>query len=178
MQLRSFIVVSKDFCITFSISEVVCMYPKKDLRAIHQIDIHRSPVDVVLQTHPEWIEKLTYVSISQIMGSHFSDFYDLQGLFIEEIYYVWMHWIIKMAFLLFYLRFATKLFRSLVYCTIGLNTLFTIIQWFIYCLQCIPLDTFFHPEAHPNVKCFDNSILAFVPAALVSSRADILAMYS
>lgn len=80
-----------------------------------------------------------------------------------------MHWIIKMAFLLFYLRFVnTKLFRTLVYCTMALNTLTVLTTWSIYCLQCIPLDAYFHPAAHPTVKCLDKSILAFVPAALVS----------
>ena len=80
-----------------------------------------------------------------------------------------MHFIIKMAFLLFYLRFATKTFRKLVYCTMGINGLFTLITILIYCFQCKPLDAFFHPLNHPGVKCIDNSVLAFVPAAFVSS---------
>jgi hypothetical protein len=71
-----------------------------------------------------------------------------------------MHWVIKMAFLLFYLRF-------LVYGTMGLNTLFAIITWLLYVLQCVPLDAYFNPAAHPAVKCLDKSILAFVPAAFV-----------
>lgn len=105
-------------------------------------------IEEVMTTHPEWLPKL------------------ITALFVEELYYVLMHWVIKMAFLLFYLRFATKRFRTLVFCTIGLNCAFTVIQWLIYCLQCIPIDAFFHPELHPGVKCIDNSILAFVPAAL------------
>jgi hypothetical protein len=76
-----------------------------------------------------------------------------------------MHWVIKTAFLLFYLRFATKIFRTLVYCTVGLNTILTLIIWLMYCFQCMPLDAFFNPAAHPTTKCLDNSILAFVPAA-------------
>src|SRR6266487_2807371 len=76
-----------------------------------------------------------------------------------------MHWIIKTAFLLFYLRFATKIFRTLVFCTMGLNTIFTLIIWLMYCFQCMPLDAFFNRAAHPTTKCLDNSILAFVPAA-------------
>jgi hypothetical protein len=92
-----------------------------------------------------------------------------QALFVEEIYYIWMHWVIKTAFLLFYLRFAnTRVFTTLVYCTMGLNTLFAIITWLLYCLQCVPLDAYFHPAAHPTVKCLNRSILAFVPAAFVS----------
>lgn len=104
-----------------------------------------------MATHPEWLPKL------------------ITALFVEELYYVLMHWVIKMAFLLFYLRFATKRFRTLVFCTIGINCAFTVIQWLLYCLQCIPIDAFFHPELHPGVKCIDNSVLAFVPAALVSN---------
>ncbi|CZS96968.1 uncharacterized protein RCO7_02708 [Rhynchosporium graminicola] len=102
----------------------------------------------VMTTHPEWLPKL------------------ITALFVEELYYVLMHWVIKMAFLLFYLRFATKAFRTLVIVTIGLNCVFTVGQWLLYCLQCMPLDAFFHPELHPGVKCIDNKILAFVPAAL------------
>lgn len=78
-----------------------------------------------------------------------------------------MHWVVKTAFLLFYLRFAVKGFRLLVFCTMGLNTLFTVITWLVYCFQCIPLDAFFNKAAYPEVKCLDNSILAFVPAAFV-----------
>ncbi|KAH6714279.1 hypothetical protein DL95DRAFT_341111 [Leptodontidium sp. 2 PMI_412] len=105
-------------------------------------------IEEVMATHPEWLPKL------------------ITALFVEELYYVLMHWVIKMAFLLFYLRFATKRFRTLVFCTIGINCAFTVIQWLLYCLQCIPIDAFFHPELHPGVKCIDNSVLAFVPAAL------------
>ena len=81
-----------------------------------------------------------------------------------------------MAFLLFYLRFATRVFRTLVYFTMALNTLFTVTIWLIYCLQCIPLDTFFHKAAHSTVKCLDNSILAFVPAAFVSTLSPSLGL--
>lgn len=80
-----------------------------------------------------------------------------------------MHFIIKMAFLLFYLRFATRIFRKLVYYTMALNVAFTLLQWFLYCFQCTPLDAFFHKAAYPTVKCLDNKILAFLPAALVRS---------
>lgn len=81
--------------------------------------------------------------------------------------YTWMHFIIKVAFLLFYLRFATKLFRKLVYVTMGINVIFTLATILLYCFQCLPLDAFFHPERHPNVKCVSKSFLAYVPAAFV-----------
>lgn len=81
--------------------------------------------------------------------------------------YTWMHFIIKMAFLLFYLRFAAKSFRKMVYITMGINCLFTLIIMLIYCLQCIPLDAFFQPAEHPDVKCLNKNTLAFPPAAFV-----------
>jgi hypothetical protein len=64
----------------------------------------------------------------------------------------------------------TRLFvhRTLVYYTIALNCIFALVQWLIYCLQCIPLDAFFHRQDYPTVRCLDNSVLAFVPASLVS----------
>ena len=92
-----------------------------------------------------------------------------QALFAEEIYYIWMHWVIKMAFLLFYLRFATtRTFKYLVYSTMGLNTIFSTITWTLYVLQCMPLDALFHPAAHPTAKCVDRAVLAFVPTGFVS----------
>ncbi|KAJ5040863.1 uncharacterized protein L3040_005422 [Drepanopeziza brunnea f. sp. 'multigermtubi'] len=102
----------------------------------------------VIKYHPEWLQKLTTT------------------LFVEEIYYVLMHFIIKMTFLLFYLRFATKGFRTLVHYSIALNCIFAVVQWLLYCLQCIPLDAYFHHNDHPTVKCLENSVLAFVPASL------------
>jgi hypothetical protein len=92
-----------------------------------------------------------------------------QALFAEEIYYIWMHWVIKMAFLLFYLRFATtRTFRYLVYGTMGLNNIFSIITWLLYVLQCMPIDAIFHPAAHPTAKCINRAVLAFVPTGFVS----------
>lgn len=80
-----------------------------------------------------------------------------------------MHFIVKMAFLLFYLRFATKTFRTLVYVTMGINFIFTLITMLIYGLQCLPLDAFFHPMLHPDVKCLNKNTQAFVPASFVST---------
>ncbi|PMD31099.1 hypothetical protein L207DRAFT_473067 [Hyaloscypha variabilis F] len=109
----------------------------------------------VVTTHPEWLLNLSY------------------ALFAEEIYYIWMHWVIKTAFLLFYLRFATsRTFRYLVYGTMGLNTIFSIITWILYVLQCMPLDALFHPAAHPGAKCINRAVLAFVPTGF-SAFVDI-----
>ena len=123
----------------------------------------------VLTTNPEWLINLAYVSICPLTKVVFRLANCSQALFAEEIYYIWMHWVIKMAFLLFYLRFATtRTFRCLVYGTMGLNTIFSIITWLLYVLQCMPLDAIFHPAAHPTAKCVDRAVLAFAPTGFVS----------
>ena len=74
-----------------------------------------------------------------------------------------------MTFLLFYLRLAhTNTFKYTIWGTMGLNTMFTVIIWLIYCFQCIPLDAYFHPAAHPLTVCLPKQVLYYVPAALVS----------
>ncbi|KAH6696489.1 hypothetical protein DL95DRAFT_507359 [Leptodontidium sp. 2 PMI_412] len=109
----------------------------------------------VMREHPEWMQNLVH------------------ALFAEEIMYSWMHFIIKTAFLLFYLRFAINTFRKLAYATMGINLVFTLATILLYCFQCRPLDAFFNPLNHPDVKCIDNSVLAFVPAAF-SIFVDVL----
>lgn len=48
-----------------------------------------------------------------------------QWLFVEEILYYTVHWVIKSAFLVFYLRLSpdSDTFRQAVYTGVGLNTL-------------------------------------------------------
>jgi hypothetical protein len=76
-----------------------------------------------------------------------------------------------MAFLLFYLRLSPETtFRRWVYMAMALNVMFTLTNWLIACLQCIPLDAFFHPAAHPGTKCISQFVTFFVPAFLVSCR--------
>ncbi len=81
------------------------------------------------------------------------------------------HWMIKMAFLLFYLRLSReRAFQRCVYAAIALNTLIAFTNWTMTCLQCIPLDAFFHPALYPDVKCISRFVIFFVPAILVSLR--------
>ncbi|OKL58121.1 hypothetical protein UA08_06435 [Talaromyces atroroseus] len=90
-----------------------------------------------------------------------------KALFAEEIYYIWMHFTIKMSFLFFYLRIShTRQFTYLVYGTMGLVTTFTIIAWLIYCLQCIPLAAFWDAAAYPDAKCLSTKITYYVAVAL------------
>lgn len=79
-----------------------------------------------------------------------------------------VHWTIKQAFLLFYLRLSPKRnFHIAVYSTMAINTSFTIINWLLAFLQCRPLDAMIHPAAHPNPQCLNQFVVMMVPTALV-----------
>ncbi|KAH8788026.1 hypothetical protein F5883DRAFT_400793 [Diaporthe sp. PMI_573] len=88
-------------------------------------------------------------------------------LFVEELWYMVTHWTIKMTFLIFYIRLSpNRKFRITCFATMGLNTAFMIINWLLALLQCIPLDAYFHPEAHPDAKCIDKGVLLLGPSIL------------
>ncbi|OCL06105.1 hypothetical protein AOQ84DRAFT_366094 [Glonium stellatum] len=91
----------------------------------------------------------------------------VKWLFIEEIFYMFTHWTIKQAFLLFYLRLSPqKNFRRMVLGTMVLNTAFTAINWMLAFLQCIPFDAILHAAAHPGAKCINKLVLLIVPSIL------------
>ncbi|KAL1962759.1 hypothetical protein VTN77DRAFT_9213 [Rasamsonia byssochlamydoides] len=90
----------------------------------------------------------------------------IKCLFAEEIYYIWMHFIIKTTFLLFYLRLAHKpLFTYSVYATMALNGVLTLTIWLIYCFQCTPHAAFFNPAAYPDATCLPKSITYYLVAS-------------
>jgi len=81
---------------------------------------------------------------------------------------MFLHWIIKQAFLLFYLRLSPQRgFQIAVYITMGINASFTIINWMLGFLQCRPLDAMIHPEAYPDAQCLNQYAVMMVPTALV-----------
>ncbi|KAL3584537.1 hypothetical protein FPOAC2_13999 [Fusarium poae] len=91
----------------------------------------------------------------------------LKGLLVEEFYYVWMQFGVKLCFLLSFFRIFGKV-------TLRIPLLFvtafhvgsTIAIWLLYALQCRPLKAFYHPELYPNVKCISNNIAYFIPYSL------------
>lgn len=83
---------------------------------------------------------------------------------------MFVHWTIKQAFLLFYLRLSPRRgFQIAVYSVMGLNTAFTIVNWSLAFLQCRPLDALFHPKNHPNAQCLPQLVVMMVPTALVGT---------
>ncbi|KAF9700116.1 hypothetical protein EKO04_001590 [Ascochyta lentis] len=88
-------------------------------------------------------------------------------LFIEEVYYYFVHWVVKFAFLFFYLRLSPdKTFRKLVYFGMGTNVAIFIANILIAFLQCMPFDEIFHPGTHPEPKCIPKIVLLVVPSIL------------
>ncbi|CAN9248514.1 unnamed protein product [Alternaria alternata] len=91
----------------------------------------------------------------------------VKWLFIEEVVYYSVHWVIKSAFLLFYLRLSpSKTFRIAVYIGGVLNLAILIINIMLACFQCIPFDEILHPGTHPDAICISKLVLLIGPSVL------------
>ncbi|KAG9191255.1 hypothetical protein G6011_09343 [Alternaria panax] len=106
-------------------------------------------------------------------GLHMETLSDVQQLeivkwlFIEEVVYYSVHWVIKSAFLLFYLRLSpSKTFRTAVYVGGALNLAILIINVMLACFQCIPFDEILHPGTHPDAICISKLVLLKGPSVL------------
>ncbi|KAL4919423.1 hypothetical protein BDW62DRAFT_199734 [Aspergillus aurantiobrunneus] len=88
-------------------------------------------------------------------------------LFIEEVFYMFVHFVLKQTFLLFYLRLSPeKSFRWTVYGTMLLCVIFLAVEWLLAFLQTQPLDAYFHPEKYPDAKRLNEYVVQMVPTAL------------
>src|ERR1700761_9380736 len=97
-----------------------------------------------------------------------------QWLFVEEIFYFFVHWTIKQTFLSFYLRFSRDpVFHRHIRLATGLNAAVIIVNWLLSFLQCIPFDAIMHRAAHPDAKCINSLIIFLVPAILVRAPSSI-----
>ncbi|XHG05700.1 hypothetical protein AWENTII_008914 [Aspergillus wentii] len=80
---------------------------------------------------------------------------------------MFVHWTIKQAFLLFYLRLSIDIsFRRMVYGTMVLNTMVLITNWLLAFLQCDPFQALFNRAAYPYAKCLDPYIVNMLPIGL------------
>ena len=75
-----------------------------------------------------------------------------------------------MSFLFFFLRLSqSRPFHIAVYLVMGANAFVTVGTWTLYCLQCIPIEAYWYPERHPDVKCLPFSLSLWLPATAVST---------
>jgi len=94
-------------------------------------------------------------------------------LLVQQFYYAFMHFIIKLCILAFYLRLSPqRSFRLAVYGTIVLNTACTLAIWLLFCFQCIPMKAFWSPMR--EAKCLPPVLLWFLPASLVGAPLELL----
>ncbi|KAK8087401.1 hypothetical protein PG994_002375 [Apiospora phragmitis] len=100
----------------------------------------------------------------------------LQYLFAEEFYYLFLQFLIKMSFLCFYFRTLTTTtrFQNAVYVVMSLVCCQTVRTWIFYCLQCIPIDAYFHPELYPNRRCVASSLSYYLPSVVNVSMDAII----
>ncbi|KAL1596517.1 hypothetical protein SLS60_009164 [Paraconiothyrium brasiliense] len=88
-------------------------------------------------------------------------------LFVQEIFYYVVHWLIKASFLVFYLRLSPEVgFRRLVWIGLAANTVMLIFNELISILQCNPVIAVLRPFEHPEAKCLERLVVFFVPASL------------
>jgi hypothetical protein len=119
-----------------------------------------------------------------------------QWLFVEEIVYYSVHWVMKSAFLFFYLRLSPDGtdFRYAVYAGLGLNTIVWGCNMYVIaflhlrqemltsetrllaCIQCMPFDEILHPGTHPDAYCMNKLVVLLLPCLLVSSLHSILSV--
>lgn len=66
---------------------------------------------------------------------------------------MFVHFTVKMAFLVFYLRLSPKKnFKFTVYATMVICTMFLIVEWLLAFLQARPLAAMFNQQAYPDAK--------------------------
>ncbi|PWY68598.1 hypothetical protein BO70DRAFT_400227 [Aspergillus heteromorphus CBS 117.55] len=91
----------------------------------------------------------------------------IKWFFIEDVIYMFVHWTLKQAILVSYLRLSPqRSFRNTVYGAMILNALFTIANWLLAFLQCRPLEAIFYPGEYPNAKCIGTYVVLMVPTGL------------
>ena len=82
--------------------------------------------------------------------------------------YLFLHFWIKMSFLLFFLRLSPdRGFRIAVFCVIAANVIVTVGTWVLYSLQCQPIEAYWYPERYPDIKCLSFGLSLWLPATSV-----------
>ncbi|KAH6851565.1 hypothetical protein BKA58DRAFT_326344, partial [Alternaria rosae] len=90
-----------------------------------------------------------------------------QTSFIEEIVIYGAHSVIKITFLLFYLRLSVgQMFRGFVYLGFALAFSVFLSSLLMTVLQCIPFEKILNPMLHPEVTCIDMRVMMLTPPIL------------
>ncbi|PYH91802.1 hypothetical protein BO71DRAFT_401046 [Aspergillus ellipticus CBS 707.79] len=118
-------------------------------------------------------QAILYISLHYGCGLHTHELSSYQWehitewFFIENIFYMLVHWTLKHAFLLFYLRLSPqRTFQRTVYGAMILNTLVIIANWLLAFLQCRPLEAIFHPTEYLSANCINTYVVTMVPTGL------------
>jgi hypothetical protein len=94
----------------------------------------------------------------------------LQYLYILSIYYTGMHFLIKSAFLTYYLRLSpNRRFRTWIGVGYGLNFGSLIVGLLLLVFQCIPVKAALSTLARLNATCMDRDFVLFAPSSMVLS---------
>jgi hypothetical protein len=87
-----------------------------------------------------------------------------------SVYYFTMHYLIKTAFLTFYLRLSpNRRFRFWVGFGFGINTGSLVINILIIVFQCIPVSAALSTVARLTASCMDRNFVFVAPAVIVSA---------
>ncbi|KAL4791152.1 hypothetical protein BDV19DRAFT_393396 [Aspergillus venezuelensis] len=93
-------------------------------------------------------------------------------LFVEELFYMFVHLVLKQTYLLFYLRLSPRRsFQWVVYGTMILCIVFLTVEWLLAFLQARPLAAYFHPEDYPYAKRLNEYAVQMVPTGLPRQNA-------
>ncbi|KAL5404112.1 hypothetical protein PMIN04_012655 [Paraphaeosphaeria minitans] len=88
-------------------------------------------------------------------------------LFIEELMYYTVHFIIKMSLLTFYLRLSrSPTLRKLIFLGMSFNVAIFLTNLLSAIFQCVPFDEILHPGTHPNAVCINRLALLVAPSVL------------
>ncbi|KAG6365789.1 hypothetical protein INS49_007400 [Diaporthe citri] len=103
----------------------------------------------VTESHPEWLPVL------------------LKWNLVNQFWYAWLQFSIKMCFLLFYYRLTDRTgFRRWLWAILGFHIVTTIVIAILIGLQAVPLAAVYEPQNYPNAARIDLSVILFVPFAL------------
>ncbi|KAJ0106886.1 hypothetical protein J7T55_014962 [Diaporthe amygdali] len=103
----------------------------------------------VMTSHPEWLPVI------------------LKWNLVNQFWYTWLQFNVKMCFLLFYYRLTDRTgFRLWLWAIMGFHIITTVVIVLLIALQSIPLAAVYEPSKYPDAISLDLNVILFVPFAL------------